>query len=441
MSTYVQEAKRTLTLAGPIIVGQLSQMLMGVTDALMIGRVGKEELAASAFAGSIWGVFFIMGVGLLIPVAVMVSQSHGAGDEKEASHWMKHGMVLSMGAGLLGMVLMLLVGSQLHRFGQPASVLALVQPYYLLIAISLVPTLGFQVMRQFVESLERPVMPMVFMLVGVLLNAFLNWVFIYGNLGAPTLGLTGAGLATLASRLLGMLVIWLWVSRAPYFQAAWPTQWRTGYAWSRFRGMLALGVPISVSLLFESAAFGAAAIMMGWLGAAALAAHQIAITCAGFTFMVPLGLSMAVSMRVGRAVGAGRREALRPIAFGAQMFSGLVMGTFAIVFAFGGEWLASAFVTEREVILLAAKLLVIAAVFQLADGAQVVAAAALRGMQDVKVPTLITATAYWGLALPLGWWLGTRAGYGPEGIWIGLAAGLIFGAIALHARFTRHTAV
>ena len=185
----------------------------------------------------------------------------------------------------------------------------------------------------------------------------------------------------------------------------------------------------------------AAALMMGWLGATALAAHQIAISCAAFTFMIPLGLSMAVSMRVGRAVGAGRHAALRPIAFGAQVISGLVMGTFALVFAFGGEVLAAVFVTEREVIVLAARLLVVAAVFQLADGAQVVAAASLRGMQDVKVPTLITATAYWGLALPLGWWLGTRAGYGPEGIWIGLAAGLIFAAIALHARFTRHTAV
>ena len=392
MSSYVQESKRTLTLAGPIIVGQLSQMLMGVTDSIMIGRVGKEALAASAFAGSIWGVFFIMGVGLLIPVAVMVSQSHGAGDEQEASRWMKHGTVLSLAAGVLGMVLMLGVGLQLHRFGQPEAVLALVQPYYLLIAVSLVPTLGFQVMRQFVESLERPVMPMVFMLVGVLLNAFLNWVLIYGNLGAPAMGLTGAGVATLISRVAGVLVIWLWVRRAPYFHEAWPKRWGGGYTWGRFRSMLALGVPIAVSLLFESAAFGAAAIMMGWLGATALAAHQIAISCAAFTFMIPLGLSMAVSMRVGRAVGAGRRAALRPIAFGAQIISGLVMGTFALVFALGGEVLASVFVTERDVIALAARLLVVPGVFQLADGAQVVAAASLRGMQDVKVPTLITAT-------------------------------------------------
>ncbi|WP_221031307.1 MATE family efflux transporter [Actomonas aquatica] len=439
MSSYVQEAKRTLGLAGPIIVGQVSQMLMSVTDAVMIGRVGKEALAASAFAGSIWGVFFVMGIGLLIPVAVKVSESHGGGDETQTAEWLKHGVVTGLAAGLLGMGAMLGLRPMLHLFNQPPEVLALVPPYYALIAVSLVPTLGFQVLRQFAESLERPVMPMVFMLVGVVLNVGLNWVFIYGRLGAPAMGLTGAGWATLISRTLGVVAIWWWVSRATHFQAAWPTRWWGGYAWERVRSLLGLGVPISFSLLFESGAFGLAAIMMGWLGATQLAAHQIAISCAAFTFMFPLGLSMAVSMRVSRALGAKRFEALRPIAGSAQVMSGLVMGTFALLFAVGGDWLAAQFVPEREVIVLAASLLVVAAVFQLADGAQVVAAAALRGLSDVVVPTAITALAYWGLALPLGWWLGTRTGWGAQGIWVGLASGLVFAAVALNWRFLRRT--
>ncbi len=439
MSAYVQETKRTLVLAGPIIVGQVSQMLMGVTDSIMIGRVGKEALAASAFAGSIWGLFFMIGVGLMIPVTVLVSQTHGAGDEKGAANWMKHGTALSVIAGTVTMVAMLALGSQLHRFGQPPEVLALVPGYYVLIAISNVPTLAFQAMRHFAESLERPVGPMVIMLGGVLLNVLLNWIFIYGNLGAPAMGLTGAGVATLLSRLIGVVAIWWWVSRSPHFHAAWPTQWFSGYTWSGFRKLLGLGVPIAFSLVFEGGAFGAAAIMMGWLGATQLAAHQIAISCAAFTFMFPLGLAMAVSMRVSRAVGAGRLEALRPIGFGAQVLSALVMGAFATVFALAGEVLAAGFVTEREVIALAAKLLVVAAVFQLADGAQVVAASSLRGLQDVKVPTGITAFAYWGLALPLAYFVGVKGPWGAVGIWAGLAVGLIFASVALNLRFARRT--
>lgn len=427
-------------LATPIIVGQLSQMLMSVTDSVMIGRVSKEALAASAFAGSIWGVFFIVGVGLMIPVTIMASQARGANDSVEVSRWVQHGLLLGTVAGTLGAVLMILVGTQLHRFGQPPEVLVLVNPYYQLIAISLVPTLWFQVKKQYAESHDHAVAPMVMMVLGILLNVFLNWVFIYGNLGVPALGLTGAGVATLISRSIGVLVLWWWiVNLAPGLRAGWPAHWFSGYEWKRFGRLLKVGVPIAFSLVFEAAAFGAAAIMMGWLGATALASHQIAISCAAFTFMIPLGMSMAVSMRVGRAVGEGRQDALRPIGLGAQAMSAIVMGLFAVLFAFEGQWLASGFVSEREVIALAGKLLVVAAVFQLADGAQVVAASALRGLTDVKVPTAITAVAYWGLALPIAYGLGVKSGWGPTGIWTGLAVGLIFAAVALNARFLRMT--
>lgn len=439
MSAYVQEARRTLVLAGPIIVGQLSQMLMGVTDSVMIGHVGKVPLAASAFAGSIFGLFFVVGIGLLIPVAVLVSRAHGGGSESEAGEWFRHGTVLALVAALAGAGAMLILGTQLHRFGQPAEVIALMNPYYQLIAWSVVPTLMFQVMRQFAESLERPVVPMVMMLAGVALNVGLNWVLIYGNLGAPALGLEGAGWATLVSRIAGMVAIIVWLSRSATFRAAWPRSWTGGYSVGRFREMLRIGVPIAVSLMFEAGAFGAAAVMMGWLGATSLAAHQIAISCAAFTFMVPLGLSMAVSMRVGRAVGGGRTAALRPIGFGAQAMSGIFMGSCAVLFALAGEPLASIFVKDAEVIGLAAQLLVIAAVFQLADGSQVVGAGCLRGLTDVKIPTLITAVAYWGLALPAAYGLGLHTVQGARGVWIGLAAGLIFAAVFLLIRFARLT--
>lgn len=435
MSSYVQETRRTLVLAGPIIIGQVSQMLMGVTDAIMIGQVGKVPLAASAFAGSLWGFLFMIAIGLLIPVTILVSRAHGGGDEAEAAEWMRHGAVVAAGAGVLGSGVLFALGSQLHRFGQPPEVLAEVHPYFGLIVASTLPALLFQVQRQFAESLERPMVPMVIMLAGVALNVVLNWILIYGNLGAPALGLAGAGWATLISRSLGVFVIFAWIQRSACFQAAWPRHWFARYEWSRFRRMLQLGVPIAFSLSFEAGAFTVAPILMGVLGATALAAHQIAISCAAFIFMAPLGLAMAVSMRVGRAVGEGRMEALRPIGNGAQIVSALFTLAFTVLLVFQGRWIASIFVSEIEVIALATQLLFIVALFLLADGGQVVAANALRGLTDVNVPTVITAIAYWGLAIPLAWWLGLHTSLGPLGVWIGLASGLIFAFVFLFLRF------
>ncbi len=435
MSLYRKEARRTLQLATPIMVGQVSQMLMGLTDSLMIGQLGKVPLAASAFAGSIFGLFFTIGIGLLIPLAIKVSQALGAQDNAEVKLAMQHGSAVALGAGGLCCLVMVLLGWQLRWFGQPPEVLAQVQPYYTLIALSLVPTLMFQALRHFAESLDRPWLPMVMLLAGVILNVGLNWVLIYGNLGMPALGLTGAGWATLTSRVMGVVLIYGWVSRAVTFRDVWPTQWFSGYTMARLGQMLKLGVPISISLSFEAGAFGASAILMGWLGATALAAHQIAITCAALTFMMPLGMAIAVSMRVGRALGAGETERMRPISHGAQIMSAVFMTACAGLFVWAGEELAGAFVKEVEVIALAAKLLVVAAIFQLTDGAQVVAASSLRGLSDVKVPSLITAFAYWGLALPLAYGLGFGLEWGGIGIWTGLAVGLAFAAGALMWRF------
>ncbi len=414
-------------------------MLMGVTDSVMIGRLGKIPLAASSFANAIWGMAFMTGIGLLIPVAVLVSRSHGAGRDGEAGDWLRHGMALGLAIGAMTTGALFALAGELHRFGQPAEVVAEIRPYFDLIAASMIPTLVFQVLRQFSESLGRPWMPMAIMLAGVGLNIGLNWIFIYGHLGVPAFGLAGAGWATLTARTLGVAVIWMGLKRAPDIRAAWPRAWVTGFETARFREMLAFGVPAAGTLLFESGAFTVAALMMGWISATALAAHQIAISCAAFTFMFPLGLSMAVSMRIGRAVGEGRHAALRPIGFGAQLLSAMVMGTFALVFALAGPYLAAGFVTEESVIRLASQLLVVAAVFQLGDGGQVVAAGALRGLADVKVPTLITFLAYWGIAIPGAYFAGVAGPLGALGVWVALAVGLMVAAVLLNLRYARMT--
>jgi MATE family multidrug resistance protein len=368
-----------------------------------------------------------------------VSRAHGAGREAECGEWLQHGVLLATIVSAGATAVLLAAGTFLHWFGQPPEVIAEVHPYYELIAVSLLPTLVFQTFRQYAESLGRAVGPMVIMLAGVALNVGLNWVLIYGNLGAPALGLAGAGWATLVSRVATVVVIVAWLRATPFFRPAWPAHWWQGATRARFRAMLDIGVPAAASLMFEAGAFTAAAWMMGWLGATALAAHQIALSCAAFTFMFPLGLSMAVSMRIGRAIGEGRVSALRPIGLGAQAMSVLVMGSFAVVFAIAGETLAGWFVSDSEVVALATKLLVVAAVFQLFDGSQVVGVGALRGLADVKVPTLITLVAYWGVALPGGYWFGVQESHGAMGIWVALAAGLAIAAVCLLLRFLRQT--
>lgn len=441
MSHYWPEARRTLALAGPIIVGQVSQMLMAVTDSVMIGRLGAVELAAAAFANAVWAVAFMAGIGLLVPVAVLVSRAHGGGRNEEAGDWLRHGTALALIAGGLATAGLLALTLGLDRFGQPVEVIAAVRPYFELIAVSMVPTLVFQAWRQFGESLGRPWEPMAIMLASVALNVVLNWILIYGHWGAPALGLEGAGWATLVSRWVSVGVIFAWLRQAPALRAAWPAGWFSGYRWARFREMLAFGIPAAGGLVFEAGAFAAAAVMMGWIGATELAAHQIAISCAAFTFMFPLGLSMAVGMRIGRAVGEGRGDKLRVIGIGAQGMSALTMGTFAVVFAVAGPRLAAGFVTEPDVIALAAQLLVVAAIFQLADGGQVVAVGALRGLADVRVPTVLTFVAYWGLALPGAYFFGVKGPGGPLGVWAALAVGLAFAAVALNWRFARLTRI
>lgn len=439
MSPALKELRPTLALALPIIIGQVSQILMGITDSVMIGRVGVVALAAASFTSAVFGVVFIVGIGLLLPVAVLVARAHGAGRPEESAAYLRHGVALAGGSSVLGTVALLALSTHLDWLGQPAEVVAEVGTYFRLIAVSLVPVLLYQVLRQFSEAMGHPWSAMVLLLLGVALNVLLNWILIWGHLGFPALGLEGAGWATLISRCVALAALWLWLHHLPDLRAAWPQRWRGALERTRLREMLALGIPAAGQLLFEAGAFTAAALMMGWLGTVPLAAHQIALNCASFMFMVPLGLAIATSMRIGRAVGEGRPAVLRAVGFGALGAGVGFMTLAAVGFALGGWWLARAFTPEPAVVALAVQLLVVAAIFQTADGAQVIGAGALRGLTDVRIPTLITFVAYWVIALPVGYLLAFRTPLGPVGVWSGLAVGLALAAVLLAWRFHRLT--
>ncbi|MBI2511694.1 MAG: MATE family efflux transporter [Opitutae bacterium] len=433
-----RELRATLALALPIVVGQVSQMLIGVTDNAFIGRVGRVELAAAAFTHGVFGLCYVVGIGLVLGAGVFAARDRGAGDEAGCAAWLRHGRALAAAIGIAMFGLMLAVSTQLHRLGQPPEVIAIVRPYFLLIGFSFLPALVFQVQRQFCESLNQPWVPMALMLADVALNAVLNWAFVFGHLGLPALGLVGSGIATLLARVVAAVAIYAWLRRAAVFAGVRAAPWR-GWERARFVELLKLGVPAGGMLLFEGGAFAMAALMMGWLGTVPLAAHQVALGCAALTFMCPLGLAMATSLRISQARGEGRHEAVRAIGFGSLATGLALMGAFALIFALAGPWITAAFTPAADVAGLAARLLIVAAIFQLFDGAQVISAGALRGLTDVRVPTVLTFIAYWVIALPLGYGLAFHTPLGPAGVWTGLAVGLACAAVLLATRFHRLT--
>lgn len=434
MPTWIKELRPTLALAVPIMLGQVSQMLMGILDSVMVGRVGAVPLAGSAFVGAVFSVFFVGCIGLLQPGAVVAAREHGAGRDDLGGRYLRHSRRLAWVAGAILATVMLGLLLAKDHFGQPAEVVAVMGPYFALIAISLVPTLVFQADRQFAEALGRPWTPLVIMLGCVALNAGLNWVFIYGKLGFPAWGLTGAGVATLVARVVSVILLRVWLDRVPEFRVAMTEARRPGLERARFRELLVLGLPMGAALFFETAAFSAAAVMAGWLGTVSLAAHQIALSCAALTFMVPLGVSLALSVRVGKALGAGRRETLRAISLGATLFVVATTAVTTLAYLVWGGRIAALFVADADVVALAGRVLVVVVLFQLFDGLQVVFAGALRGMADVRVPTLVAFGAYWGVALPVGYFWGVHGGGGLLAIWVALAAGLALAAILLGAR-------
>lgn len=422
------------------MMAQLSQMLMGVTDSIMIGRVGTVALAAVSFTGAVFGFVLIGSIGLLQPGSVLVAREHGAGREALCGVWLRHARVVAWGAGAVLAGLMTASLLIADRFGQPDEVVAAMGAYYALVAASLVPALLTQADRQFAEALGRPWEPLFIVLGSVGLNVVLNWILIYGNLGFPEMGLTGAGVATLLSRVAAVVGLRVWLNAhvgfAPAVRAAREARVERG----RMREMLALGVPMGAALFFEGGAFSAAAVMAGWMGTVPLAAHQISISCAGTAFMVPLGLAIALGMRVGKAVGAGRLDLVRPMAGGAAVATVVISLVATAVFVFAGERIAGAFVKDdAAVVLLAARVLVIAGVFQLFDGLQVIFSWALRGLTDVKVPLLAAFVAFWIVALPGGYLFGVRGGFGLEAIWVALAVGLAGATVALGLRLRRLT--
>jgi multidrug resistance protein, MATE family len=438
-ANIIRELRPTLVLALPIVGGHVGQILLGLTDSVMIGRAGAVPLAASAFAGAVFGVVYVAAIGLLTSVAVRTAFAFGAGQQRQAGEVLRHGLLIALASSVVLAAGLHVLAGFLEFFRQPAEVAREARPYLAIIGWSLVPGLMFLALKQFYEALNRPWVPMAWVLIGVAGNIFLNWVLIYGKLGAPALGLTGAGWATLLARVIVLAGLLVHLLRSPALEPIRPVSWTARPHRREIRELFALGWPAAVQLLFEAGLFSAAGILMGWLGVAALAAHQIALSCAATTFMFPLGISQALTVRVGHARGARRIDLVRAIGFGGVGAGAAIMAGFAVVFLVAGRLLASVFVEDEPVVRLAAQLLVVAGIFQIFDGTQVTSIGALRGLADVRGPTVITFAGYWVLALPAAAVLGFVWGFGPVGVWSGLAVGLAVCATLLLGRFAALT--
>ena len=435
LTSHSSELKKTLLLALPIMAGHLSQMLLGFIDTLMIGRVGVVALAGAAFSNALSNILYIGGLGFLISVSVLVSHAHGAGKEREAGEVLRRGLALALSIGFLIFALIWISFPFLHLLGQPEEVIEEAKPYLWIIGLSMPVALATTCFKNFSEAQNAPWPGFWTGFASVLLNVFLNWVLIYGNLGMPALGLTGAGIATLLSRIANLLFLVIWLKRDARFDASWPRRWLAQYTWRPIAGMLRLGFPIALQLIMEVGAFGAATLLMGWIGVVEIAAHQIALTYASTTFMIPLGISLAVAIRVGQVIGAGESHRARPIGFGACAFGAALSTLFAAFFIGFNESLVGLFTRDPATLSVGAILLITAGLFQLFDAIQVLSAGALRGCKDVRIPTYIVFAAYWVFGIPVGALLAFGLEIGAPGVWIGLASGLAAAAGGLLWRF------
>ncbi|HMQ01333.1 MAG TPA: MATE family efflux transporter, partial [Cyclobacteriaceae bacterium] len=328
-------------------------------------------------------------------------------------------------------------GFALPYINQPEEVVQLAIPYLYIIAFSLIPIMVFQTFRQFAEGLSLTRMAMVITVGGNLLNILLNYFLIYGKAGFPALGLNGAGYATLISRVVigaGMMAYIFYHQRFALYKAAFAFG---NYSKSLIRRMLGIGIPAGIQFVFEVSAFGFSAIMMGWMGTTALAAHQIAINMATISYMTTSGLAAAATIRVGNQLGKKDIVNMQRAGLSLIGMAMVIMSVWALVFIMGRFYFPTLYISDTEVIMLAGSLLIIAGFFQLSDGLQVVCIGALRGLQDMKIPTLFIFIAYWVIALPLGYCLGFIFDFGPIGIWWGLFIGLTITGVIMYMRF-RH---
>ena len=421
-----------MALAVPVVLVQLGFMLMGVVDTLMVGRVSARVLAAVALGNLYYFNVTILATGSLMALDPIVAQAVGAGESESVARAMQRGLIIAAGFCVLCALLIAPAPAVLTALRQPGEIVPDASTYLRISIIGLAPYLVFVVLRQSLQAMHR-VAPIVWtVILANLSNAGFNWVFVYGHLGSPALGAAGSAIATAISRWLMLLLLLggAWRELRPLML---PVRQGIG-SWPALSQMLRIGLPIGAQQGLEAAAFGAIGLLMGVLGTIEMAAHQVAITLAAFTFMVPLGVGSATAVRVGRAIGASDMTRARAAIRAAYLCGVGFMALTAIAFIWVPHLLAAAFTPDGRVIALASTLIPIAGVFQMFDGGQAVGAGVLRGAGDTKAPLITMLASYWLVGVPVSAYLGFRTSLQAAGLWWGFVVSLAGVAIFLFLR-------
>ncbi|MEM7472194.1 MAG: MATE family efflux transporter [Pseudomonadota bacterium] len=440
--TLPQHIRAILVLGLPLIGSHLAQFAVHVVDTVMLGRYGVTELAASVLATSVFFVIFIMGSGFAFAVMPMVAEAAEKNDQTRIRRVTRMGLWLSVIYAAVFLPLMIWSATVLRLLGQTEELSLLAQDYLAIAGVGLFPSLMVMVLKSYLAAMERTQVVLWVTVAAIFVNAALNWVMIFGNLGFPELGLQGAALASVLTQCATLLALALYPTRLPELRQHALFQRILRPDGVVLRDVFRLGWPIGLTNLAESGMFSASAFIIGLIGKLPLAAHGIALQIASATFMVHLGLSQAATVRAGRAKSRGDIPGLGRGAVAVVILSGGMVGITILLFLSLPELLISGFLSKdepnREMILtIGVGLLAVAGLFQLVDAGQVMALGMLRGVQDTRVPMYIAAFSYWGMGIPASYVFGITWGGGAVGVWLGLVVGLLFATVLLWWRFMR----
>lgn len=435
----MQKIREILKIGIPIMLGQACVIILSFADNIMIGWYGVDDLAASSFVNGIINLFIFTELGFACGLTPVVGSLFGKNDSRGIGAAVKNGLAVNGAVGIIGLVVLAIIYAFLDRFGQEPELLPIIRPYFIVVGISTIFALGFNTLKQFSDGICRPVVAMCLLMGGNLLNIFGNWVLIYGKLGFPELGLLGAGLSTLFSRIAMLVVFAAWLMNSKSLKEYYQAFRQSKVSRKGIRRLFSLGYPLALQTGMETSTFTMSAVMAGWLGATTLAAHQVTLTISQICFMLMTGLATAVSVLVSNAYGQNDMKSVRGYAS-----KGYFMILAVSVFFCTAIWLfrfpiVGMFTDSEEVTAIALSLLIVLFTYQFGDGLQLCFCNALRGIQDVKPIMLMAFVSYYLIAIPSAYLLGFKAGLGITGIWMGFPIGLTVAGIFYYIRFRRRT--
>ncbi len=442
--SYTKEFNRNLSLAWPVILGLLGHTLVGLVDNVMVGKLGTAELAAVSLGNSVLFMGMSIILGFSTGITPLVAASDSTNDIKEGKSVLKNGLLLVTGLGIILTIIIFLIRPLMYEMKQTKEVVELAMPYLNVVALSLIPLAIFQALKQFADGLSQTKYSMWATIVANILNVVFNYLLIYGIWIFPEMGIVGAAWGTLISRVIMAFAMYFFIVKKEKFLVYFKDLWKEKILKTTIYRLNAIGFPSALQMFFEFGIFTAGIWLSGTLGKNPQAANQIALNLSSMTFMFAMGMAVVATIRVGNQYGLKDFKELRRIAFSIFLLILIMDVIFAIFFMIFNTQLPKIYLDSNdlankldntEVIAITAKLMIIAAFFQLFDGMQAVVLGALKGMQDVNIPTFITFVAYWLIAFPICYFAGIKYGYGSEGIWLGFLVGLGASAGMLLWRF------